>query len=352
MALRLVRQTSDTPNITNKDDTVMTRYAYGGYNGVVKSFGSECGYTAENGIFKVLDGRIVVDGWEIDVDGAGWNLDFSKITGTQYHSVYVEINVLTENASISSTYLTGSYPEIEKGDDLTEIPNGTARLLLYNLIVVDGNIVDVEKRFEIIPYLEQIGKSLFNKNNAVAVQRARNFDKNKDENGEYGELYLRFAQIGISNYQGTKAIAPLNGYNKDKGTIEERLTKLGFKSGVINFLGDNYGSENYINATQNGIYRVGNFVICHVGTIQSNKGSYLKKGATIFTLPANFRPKYTITIDLNAMAAPSVALYMRVNIDKNGNGVVKSFAYGSITESTNVEFTYNLNFGFEAPPIT
>lgn len=233
MALRLVRQTSETPNITNKDDTIMTRYAYGGYNGIVKGFGNECGYTADNGIFKVLDGRIVIDGWEIDIDGAGWSLNLSTVTGTQYHSVYAEINVSTEIVRLNSTFLIGFYPEVTKGDDLTQTPNGTARLLLYNVKVENGVITEVVKRFEVIPYLEQIAKSLFDKNNAVAVQRARNFDKNKDENGEYGELYLRFAQIGISNYQGTKAIAPLNGYNKDEGTIEERLTKLGFKEGSV-----------------------------------------------------------------------------------------------------------------------
>jgi hypothetical protein len=155
MALRLVRQTSDTPNITNKDDTIMTRYAYGGYNGIVKGFGNECGYTAENGIFKVLDGRIVIDGWEIDIDGVGWNLNLSTVTGTQYHSVYAEINVATESVKLDSTYLTGFYPEIDKGDDLTEIPNGTARILLYNVKVENGVITETVKKFEIILYLTQ-----------------------------------------------------------------------------------------------------------------------------------------------------------------------------------------------------
>lgn len=156
MALRLVRQTSDTPNITNKDDTIMTRYAYGGYNGIVKSFGSMCNYTAGNGIFKVLDGRIVIDGWEIDIDGAGIIFDFHNVSGTQYYSVYAEVNVSLESVKLDSTYLTGSYPEINKGDDLTEIPNGTAKLLLYNVKVENGSITEVVKRFHFIPYLTNI----------------------------------------------------------------------------------------------------------------------------------------------------------------------------------------------------
>ena len=149
MALRLVRQTSNTPNITNKDDTIMTRYAYG-YNGVVKNFGNECNYISENGIFKILDGRIVIDGWEIEIDGAGWILDLHFITGTRYHSVYAEVNVLSETVKIDSSYFTGVYPEIEKGDDLTSIPNGTARILLYNVFVENGTIKEVIKKFEII----------------------------------------------------------------------------------------------------------------------------------------------------------------------------------------------------------
>lgn len=155
MALRLVRKSSDTPNITNKDDTIMTRYAYGGYNGVVKAFGGECGYTAENGVFKVLNGRIVVDGWEIDIDGAGYSFNFANVVGVQYCSVYVEINVLTESVDLKSVYATGGFSEIEKGDDLTSIPNGTAKMLLYNVKVENGAITEVVKNFEVIPYLTQ-----------------------------------------------------------------------------------------------------------------------------------------------------------------------------------------------------
>ena len=172
MALRLVRQTSETPNITNKDDTIMTRYAYGGYNGIVKGFGSECGYTAENGIFKVLSGRICVDGWEIDVDGTGWQLNLSNVSGIQYYSIYAEINVLVESVEIKSTYSLSSYPIIEKGDDLTSIPNGTARLLLYNVKVSNGSITEVLTKFSKILNLSDVVNEL--KNGSIVVDKAKN----------------------------------------------------------------------------------------------------------------------------------------------------------------------------------
>lgn len=205
MALRLVRQTSDTPNITNKDDTIMTRYAYGGYNGVVKGFGSECGYTAESGVFKVLDGRIVIDGWEIDVDGAGWSLDLSMVTGTQYCSVYAEINVSTEIVRLNSTYLTGSYPEVIKGDDLTQTPNGTARLLLYNVKVENGVITEVVKRFEIIRHIKERIEELGFKTGVVRFFSV-------DESGIETEVFLNEYSSSLNSLQKQGKYAILNLY--------------------------------------------------------------------------------------------------------------------------------------------
>lgn len=42
---------------------------------------------------------------------------------------------------------------------------------------------------------------------------------------------------------------------------------------------------------------------------------------------------------------------MLVDIDKNGNGVVKSFEYGTSVVNIYTPFTYNLNFGYEAQPV-
>ena len=146
MALKLVRESSNTPNITNKDDTIAFRYAYGGYNGYIKGFGNECGYTADNGNFKVLDGCLVIDGWEINIDPDGWEIDYSSAVSTQYNSIYVETSILTESVQIKSKYAFDDYPTIEKGDDLTETLNGTARLLLYNVKVENGVITEVIKK--------------------------------------------------------------------------------------------------------------------------------------------------------------------------------------------------------------
>ena len=204
MALRLVRQISDTPNITNKDDVVSTRYSYGGYNGVVKGFGSECGYTAESGVFKDLDGRIVIDGWEIDVDGAGWSLDLSQISGTQYCSIYMQISVVTENIMMYTTYLTGHYPEVDKGDDLTAIPNGTARLLLYNVKVENGTITEVVKKVEVIRHIKERIDELGFKRGVVRFYSV-------DENGIETEVFSNneLSSINSLTKQGKYALFSL-----------------------------------------------------------------------------------------------------------------------------------------------
>lgn len=209
MALRLVRQTSDTPNITNKDDTIMARYAYGGYNGVVKAFGNECNYKVESGIFTILDGRIVIDGWEIDIDGAGWSLDFTYAVGTQYHSIFATINVATETTNIDKVFSQSVYPQVNKGDDLTSVPNGTANLLLYNVRSENGTITEVIKKFEIIPYVKTLENSLKdgsfvvskannakNANNSLNSYKINNLEIKQDENG-----VLKIGDITIPQWE-------------------------------------------------------------------------------------------------------------------------------------------------------
>ena len=67
--------------------------------------------------------------------------------------------------------------------------------------------------------------------------------------------------------------------DRAKGTIEERLTNLGFKSGSATIKS---GS-----ASPNNLYRQGNYVYGRIGIT----GATLALNATWFTLPENFRPK-------------------------------------------------------------
>lgn len=150
MSVRLLRKSSDTPNITNRDDANMIRYAYGGSDGVVKNFGSELSYIVSGSNFVLTSGKIVVQGWEVIVDS--WELNLSTVTGTQYHLVYLEVNAASETAVIKSTYLTNSVPSIEPGDDLTQYLNGTARIPLYSFKISSKSISSVKKEFSVLEY--------------------------------------------------------------------------------------------------------------------------------------------------------------------------------------------------------
>ena len=160
--IRLVRQSSDTPNITNKDDVRMVRYAYGGYDGAVKNYGQSLEYTvdATNGIFKIGSGRFVMQGWEIDLDEQGWSFSFKGVTGIRYYNVYLELNLSTETATIQAVYGSSIYPSTQAGDDLTSVSLGTARFVLYRLIVSNGSVTQVVKGFNTIKYTSDLIKDL------------------------------------------------------------------------------------------------------------------------------------------------------------------------------------------------
>ena len=154
MAVRLLRESSDTPNIANKDDVRMARYAYGGTDGIVKNYGSELSYDSTNKSFSIGSGMLVVQGWEVMVDGLGWSIDFSAMpTGLFYYSIYVEVNAEVESATIKSLYDTSSYPSVDPGDDLTQRPSGTARLLIYSVQVSNQNVISVRRDAPVLEHL-------------------------------------------------------------------------------------------------------------------------------------------------------------------------------------------------------
>lgn len=64
----------------------------------------------------------------------------------KYCAVYCEVNLsLGGSAKIDLMTALNDYPAVPEGDDLTENPNGTARLVLYRFIAQSGNISNVNK---------------------------------------------------------------------------------------------------------------------------------------------------------------------------------------------------------------
>lgn len=153
MSIRLIRQESETPNVTNTDDARMVRYAYGGYNGFVKNRGTEIGYSINGSTFKVTSGVLNLQGWEAEIDANGVDISTSGSVNKRYFSVFYEVNAATDTASVKSSYSETGYPAIDAGDDLTETTNGTARLLLYTFDVQNTVISNVQKKVQAIPFV-------------------------------------------------------------------------------------------------------------------------------------------------------------------------------------------------------
>ena len=173
MAIRFIRQPSDTPNVTNSDDARMVRYAYGGYDGFVLNRGSELSHTINGNIFKINSGVVVLQGYESELDSNGWELDVGSTS--RYYSVYYEVNLATQTTAIKSVYNLSSYPDIPASDDLTQSANGIAYLLLYQFRVVNNGITDVVKKVKGIPYYREDIEALENgiKDGSVIAYKAK-----------------------------------------------------------------------------------------------------------------------------------------------------------------------------------
>ena len=318
MSVRLVRESSTTPNIANKDDARMVRYAYGGYDGIVKSYGQELLYNYSNGIFKVGSGRVVLQGWEVDIDASGWTLNLQSVTGTRYYTVYLEVNLVTEKAELKSQYSNSDYPAIEPGDDLTNAPNGIANLVLYQFKLVNGVISSIEAKVQKINYVKDFERTL--------TQRVTDL--------ENGTTPAKIAEYASNDYS--------------KGTIEERLTKLGFKQGSVTLSSGT--------ATVNSLTRQGNYVLLNLILDNLSLGINPTSG-NLGTLPNNFKPLESVHCyakcdgyNTSTGGANQISGGCLITIQTNGNISVSEFSYINTGSNTINSITVK-NFGYEADSI-
>lgn len=265
MAIRFIRKPSDTPNVSNADDTRLFRYALGDYNGYIKGKGAELAYSINGSIFKINSGVVVLQGYDVEIDANGWELTVDNVATKRYFSVYLEINLATQTADIKSMYDTAGYPTVSSGDDLTASPTGTARMLLYQLTAQNGVISEVSKKVTEIKYSKTLIET-----EATAIRNDL----------MSGSLVAKIAQYASSD--------------TEKGTIEERLTKLGFRSGSVSLSIPGYGSMG--NAT---LTRQGNYVIVRLNIFNA-KISATPSGE-IGTLPENFRPASSQTCRIGGL---------------------------------------------------
>ena len=235
MGIRMVRQPSQTPNVTNIDDIIPFRYAYGDQDGYVIGKGNEISHTIDGSTFRINSGRIVLQGVETDIDANGVSFTIDNASETRYFVVYYEVNLATQTTSIKlSSYDTMGYPNIDLGDDLTANSSGIARLPLYRFTATSGVISNVTK----------VAKAI--------------------------------------EYSGTALV----GYDISKGTVEERLTNFGFNEGI--FTAEHSGDDSLAftsnSITKVGKYAIGNFTLHYTG---------LLGGVVTIKVSNEFKPKHT-----------------------------------------------------------
>ena len=179
MAIKMVREPSETPNINNIDDIIPMRYAYGGQNGFVIGKGTEISNTVSGLNFTVNSGRLVLQGVECDIDATGVTITIDNIATKRYYTIYLEVNLGLNTATIKDEYDTATYPTIDAGDDLTENTTGVARLPLYQFTATSGIISEVNKIVESVKYINQN----FIKNVKVDdASKVNNLEIKQDEN--------------------------------------------------------------------------------------------------------------------------------------------------------------------------
>ena len=155
MAIKMVREPSETPNINNIDDIIPMRYAYGNQNGFVIGKGTEISNTVNGLNFTVNSGRLVLQGVECDIDATGVTITIDNIATKRYYTIYLEVNLGLNTATIKDEYDTATYPTIDAGDDLTENTTGVARLPLYQFTATSGIIGEVNKVVESVKYIDE-----------------------------------------------------------------------------------------------------------------------------------------------------------------------------------------------------
>lgn len=156
----MVDNVADYNTISNVDDFIGLRHAYGNQNGYVPFDGYSrelnCTYTNERII--ISSGLVVVDGVEVNFESGSIDtsprVDFDDLpkTGNVFVTIYLSVRPMTNTATLEKIYDTTRRPVVDKGADLTANPNGKANLELYSVHIKDGVVQSVSKLIKPIGY--------------------------------------------------------------------------------------------------------------------------------------------------------------------------------------------------------
>lgn len=238
MAIKMVREPSETPNIRNIDDIIGLRYAYGNQNGYVIDRGNEISYTINGSNFTINSGRIVIQGVECDIDAGGVTIQVDNVSALEYYTIYCEVNLATNTSNILSVKDTTNYPVIDEGDDLTKINTGTARIPLYQLQVLNGLISNVQKVVKPIDYTKDL--TVHN------AENVNNLNIVRDDKGvlKIGDIIIPQKKLiweGSLLIQSDSSLGP-NISNNFYDNVTDNMTALEFYFKIHNLNNNYYGT--------------------------------------------------------------------------------------------------------------
>lgn len=318
MAIKMVREPSETPNINNIDDIVPMRYAYGNQNGYVIGKGTEISNTVNGLNFTVNSGRLVLQGVECDIDAVGVTITIDNIATKRYYVVYLQVNLGTNTASILSTYDTATYPTIDAGDDLTENTTGVARLPLYRFTATSGVISEVNKVVESIKYVNETFIKNVKVNNAAQADNADNSITQAQSDNSTKIATTAYVRTAIEN--------------------------------VKNIVSGNIGiSASYTSIAANQVKRQVNFVIGELNFDDSNATRYDTTNKKIGQIPEGFRPKATqnVIITINDWTFSGSPRPHKGTIEPDGSIYCSSKMTDGSGGSAVRAYKYQFKFGYE-----
>lgn len=195
------------------------------------------------------------------------------------------------------------------------------------------------------------GSALVKAPNAVQIGKGVNLVENS--------LQFHNTQIVDGDGRVNAYIAKYASADVSKGTIEERLTNLGFKQGAVEDL--------LYTASDNIVKRQGNYVMGHLVGDSSSLEVIRDLSAQIGVLPPDFRPNQDITVEIykNVFAKyGNTYAQATVIIGVDGRITVEGFPYTGIYSSADSKIwsykngnymdwqLFDLKFSYEANPIT
>lgn len=353
MPIKMVREPSSTPNISSLDDFVGLRYAYNNRNGYCIGKGSEVGYSISGSIFRVLSGRVVIQGVECDIDANGVDIQIDTVATKRYHTVYAQVSLATMTSGVFETYDTAGFPEVNPGDDLSENTIGTARVPLYRFSSLNGVISDVTKVIHSIDY------SVFGKFHDGGAGVTWGVLSDAYKHKTISHLYtddsggVVFADDGNQTsmqidgffYQneGQYQLIDTSTFNPFKTEVERRLQELGFRIGVITLCGSSYalimhqGNYNYVNLSTD----------LTLSTTQI--AQYLAQGTKpVIELSDGYHPKTAFTFYMGVMHATESITggVFEVTIGTDGKGYSKTQSLSAGFREGTLRF--KLNLGYES----